>query len=84
MNPSPLTDGITESPFVGSKNLPFCIDNISRLLFESFFKKLLHTDFSDKTKSLTIFALRIRKPRLSGNFPDFGFLQMSDREKCVR
>ena len=82
--PLALTYGIRKCSLVCSDNLTRNIKDISRFLWKPLFEKLLHRYFSDKTKSLRIFSIRIGESRLLCDLTDLWLLEMPDREYRFR
>ena len=63
-------------------HFPTRIEDISRLFWDTFFEKLLHTDFSDKAESLAIFAFCIWESGIFRDLTDFTLHEVSDRKEC--
>lgn len=59
------------------------IDDVSRALLDLLFEEFFHRDLADETESLTIFAVGIGETSFFGDCPDFGFVEVSDREEGV-
>jgi hypothetical protein len=59
LDPLALPDRIAIGSFVCSDYFPNLIEDISWFFWEPLFEEFFHRNFSNKTESLTIFAIRI-------------------------